>query len=104
MKKKLTRLTVLLASAGLTLLGFNGCGTAKKAAREEARIRDSIEQARLRQEEEMMREAMRQDSRRRACEDSMRIVRMGQTKVVYGGPSMMGRRVLKDSTDVEPGK
>ena len=70
MKKKLTRLTVLLASAGLTLLGFNGCGTAKKAAREEARIRDSIEQARLRQEEEMMREAMRQDSIRRAFEDS----------------------------------
>ncbi len=104
MKRILTRLTVILASAGLTLLGFSGCGSARKAAREQARLEDSIEAERVRQQELQMQEAMRYDSIRQAMEDSMRMVRISQTKCVYGGPSMMGRRFLKDSIDARQNK
>ena len=87
-----------MASAGLTLLGFNGCCNTHKAVNDQNEVeRQRIEEARQRELE-----AMKNDSIRRAYEDSMRIVRMSQTKVVYGGPTMMGRRFDRDSVNAKP--
>ncbi len=101
MKKRFTRLSLMLASAGLTLLGFGGCETSKKV---QQRHNDKTELQRLLQEEKRMKEAMKADSVQKAYEDSIRMARAGKIKVVYGGPSMMGRRPLNDSTDVQPDK
>lgn len=89
MKRRLSHLSVLLASAGLTLLGFNGCAVKKQAASLSAAEEEAL---RLQQE------VMRQDSIRKAYADSMQMVRISQTKCVYGGPTMMGR-FNRDSVD-----
>jgi len=103
MKRIFTRLSVILASAGLTLLGFGSCNTTKKAQQEVSQA-DKVEAERIEQEQARLRQTMKDDSVRNAYEDSMRMVRMGQRKLVYGGPNMMGRRVIKDTIHVEKKK
>ena len=96
MRRFFKRLPILMASAGLTLLGFNGCCNSKKVVSDQS----EIEKQRLEELRQRELEAMKQDSIRRAYEDSIRMVRMSQTKTVYGGPTMMGRKFRGDSTNV----
>ncbi len=88
MRRNANKLYLALVTALLTVLGFGSCKTSfiskKKLSRQrEAFLRDSIARAQAQQADY---EAFRRDSIRKVRE-------MEQTICIYGGPSMMDRRV-----------
>ncbi len=81
--KAITKVTTLLLSSLLALLGFGGCRSAKKAQREmeaEQHRMDSIARADLerQEQEEALRQRQKEIERQRARENEIR--------VLYGPP------------------